>query len=117
MISISAIFAPENLERLRRAVQDEVERAQREGFSAEEVADAKRALLQQRRLARTQDATLAAALNEQSFVGRTFDYSARLDAALESLDAPAVNAALRKYLKPESFASVFAGDFARAKKQ
>ena len=61
-ISISAIFAPENLERLRSAVQDEVERAQREGFSAEEVADAKRALLQQRRLARSQDATLAAAL-------------------------------------------------------
>ena len=117
MISISAIFAPENLERLRRAVQDEVERAQREGFSAAEVSDATRALLQQRRLARTQDATLAAALNEQSFVGRTFDYSARLDAALEGLDAPAVNAALRKYLKPESFASVFAGDFARAKKQ
>jgi hypothetical protein len=70
-ISISAIFAPENVERLRRAVQDEVERAQREGFGADEVADAKRALLQQRRLARSQDATLAAALNEQSFVGRT----------------------------------------------
>ena len=115
-ISISAIFAPENVERLRSAVQDEVERAQREGFSAEEVADAKRALLQQRRLARSQDATLAAALNEQSFVGRTFAYSAKLDAALESLDAPAVNAALRKYLKPDSFASVFAGDFAKVKK-
>ena len=115
-ISISAIFAPENLERLRRGVQDEVERAQRDGFSADEVAEAKRALLLQRRLARSQDATLAAALNEQSFVGRTFAYSAKLDAALESLDAPAVNAAFRKYLKPGSFASVFAGDFARVKK-
>src|SRR6185503_17937419 len=102
-ISISAIFAPENLERLRRGVQDEVERAQREGFSADEVAEAKRALLQQRRLARSQDATLAVALTEQSFVGRTFAYSAKIDAALESLDAASVNAALRKYLKPESF--------------
>ena len=117
MISISAIFAPENLERLRRAVQDEVERAQREGFGSDEVADAKRALLQQRRLARSQDATLAAALTEQSFVGRTFDYSARLDAALQALDATAVNAALRKYLKPDAFASVFAGDFAKVKKE
>ena len=54
-ISISAIFAPENLERLRRAVQDEVERAQLEGFGVEEVADGKRALLQQRHLARSQD--------------------------------------------------------------
>ncbi len=68
-------------------MQDEIDRAQREGFGVEEVADAKRALLQQRRLARSQDATLAAALNEQSFVGRTFDYSAKLDAALEGLDA------------------------------
>jgi len=116
-MSVSAIFAPENLQRLRSGVQDEIERAQREGFSAEEVADAKRALLQQRRLARSQDATLAAALNEQSFVGRTFAYSAKLDASLESLDAPAVNAALRKYLKPDAFASVFAGDFAKVKKQ
>ncbi|HEX3632638.1 MAG TPA: pitrilysin family protein [Casimicrobiaceae bacterium] len=116
-ISISATFAPENVERLRRAVQDEVERVQREGFTAEEVADGKRALLQQRRLSRSQDATLAAALNEQSFVGRTFDYSAKLDAALDSLDAPTVNAALRKYLKPDAFASVFAGDFAKVKKQ
>jgi zinc protease len=115
-LSISAIFAPENLQRLRSGVHDEIERAQREGFSAEEVADGKRALLQQRRLARTQDATLAAALNEQSFVGRTFAYSAKIDAALEGLDAPAVNAALRKYLKPDSFASFFAGDFAKVKK-
>ncbi|HEY2864628.1 MAG TPA: pitrilysin family protein [Casimicrobiaceae bacterium] len=115
-LSISAIFAPENLERLRRGVQDEVERAEREGFSAEEVAEAKRALLQQRRLARTQDATLAAALNEQSFVGRTFAYSAKLDAALEALDAPTVNAALRRYVKPDDFASVFAGDFSKVKK-
>jgi zinc protease len=115
-LSISAIFAPENLERLRRGVQDEVERAGREGFSAEEVAEAKRALLQQRRLGRTQDATLASALNQQAFVGRTFGYSAKLDAALEALDAPTVNAALRKYVKPEDFASVFAGDFAKLKK-
>ncbi|MGH8715103.1 MAG: M16 family metallopeptidase, partial [Casimicrobiaceae bacterium] len=116
-LSVSAIFAPQNLERLRRGVQDELDRAQREGFSAEEVADAKRALLQQRTLARSQDATLAAALTQQAYLGRTFAYSAQIDAALERLDMPAVNAAVRKYLKPDSFASVFAGDFAKAKSQ
>ncbi len=115
-ISISAIFAPENLERLRSGVQDELERAQRDGFTSEEVADAKRALLQQRALARSQDAALAAALTRQSYLERTFAYSAEIDAALERLDAAAVNAALRKYLKPDSFATVFAGDFTKAKK-
>ncbi len=52
-LSISAIFAPENLARLRAGVQEEVERVLRDGFSSQEVADAKRALLQERRLART----------------------------------------------------------------
>ena len=115
-ISVSAIFAPENLARLRLGVQEELERAQRDGFSAEEIADAKRALLQQRSLARSQDATVAGALTEQSFLGRTFAFSAELDAALERLDAATVNAALRKYLRPDSFASVFAGDFAKTQK-
>ncbi len=62
----------------------------------------------QARAARSSDASRAARTrhsprrsNEQSFVGRTFAYSAKLDAALERLDAPAVNAALRKYLKPD----------------
>ncbi|HKW81585.1 MAG TPA: insulinase family protein, partial [Casimicrobiaceae bacterium] len=115
-LSVSAIFAPENLDRLRRDVHDELERATRDGVTADEVAAASRALLQERTLARSQDAALAAGIAEQEYVGRTFAFSAGIDAAIGRLDSAAVDAALRKYVKPDAFASVFAGDFARTPK-
>jgi len=115
-LSISAIFAPENVSRLRSGVQEEVERVVRDGFGAQEVADAKRALLQERRLARSRDAALAAALTDQAYVGRTFAYSGEVDRAIEALTPEQVTDAFRRRLKADAFAFVFAGDFAKTKK-
>ena len=112
-LTVDAIFAPENLARLRTALNEELARAVRDGFTEAEVADAKRALLQERSLARTQDARLAAALATQAYLGRTFAYSAKVDAEIAGLTADAVNAALRKYVKPDAFVDVYAGDFAK----
>ena len=85
----------------------------RDGFTEAEVADAKKAILQERALARTQDARLASELAKQAYLGRTFAYSAKVDAEIAGLTADAVNAALRKYVKPEAFVDVYAGDFAK----
>jgi zinc protease len=115
-LSISAIFAPENLARLRAGVNEEVEHLLRDGFSSQEVADAKRALLQERRLARSRDATLASALTEQAYVGRSFAYSGEVDRAIEALTAEQVTDAFRRRMKADAFTFVFAGDFAKAKK-
>ena len=112
-LTVEAIFAPENLARLRSALNEEMARAVRDGFIQAEVADAKRALLQERALARTQDARLAAELARQAHLGRTFAYSAKLDAEIAALTAEAVNAALRKYVKRDAFVDVYAGDFAK----
>ncbi len=108
-----AIFAPENLSRLKTALNEEFERAVRDGFTDEEVADAKKAMLQERALARAQDGRLAGGLVEQAYLGRTFAFSASVDAAIASLSTQAVNAALRKYVRPDAFVDVFAGDFAK----
>ncbi len=114
-MTVEAIFAPENLTRLRTAVNEELARAVRDGFTEAEVADAKKAILQERALARTQDARLAAELTKQAYLGRTFAYSAKIDAEIAGLTADAVNAALRKYVKPDAFVDVYAGDFAKSK--
>jgi zinc protease len=82
----------------------------------QEVDDAKRALLEERRLSRGQDARVAAALAEQAYVGRSFAYSAAIDSAIEALTAEQVTAALRKYVKRNGFAFVYAGDFAKHRK-
>ncbi len=108
-----AIFAPQNLARVRSGLAEELTRAIDGGFTDTEVADAKAGLLQERVLARTDDARLAAALSAQSFLGRTFALSAAVDAAIGKLTTDEVNAALRKYVRPGEFAYAFAGDFDR----
>ncbi|MEO8738800.1 MAG: pitrilysin family protein [Casimicrobiaceae bacterium] len=114
-VNIQASFAPENLERMRTGVREELDRVLRDGFTAEEVADAKRGMLQERRLTRSQDAALAGALVDQAYLGRTFGFSGAVDKAIESLTPEQITAALRKYVKADAFATFFAGDFAKKK--
>jgi zinc protease len=107
----NAIFAPQNRAKVEAAFREEVARALKDGFSAQEVAEGQRGLLSFRRLSRAQDGTVAAGLSNNLYLGRTFAISAKVDAALAALTPAQVNAALRKHLHPESFVLVFAGDF------
>jgi zinc protease len=107
----SAIYAPSVRAKVEAAFREEIARALKEGFGAQELAEGKRGLLSFRRLSRAQDATVSAALANNLYLGRTFDYSAKIDAALEALTLDDVNRALRKYLLPDNFVYAFAGDF------
>ncbi len=108
---VSAIFAPENRVRVEQAVREELQRALREGFGAEEVEAGKQAILQARRLARAQDRALASRLALYAYVGRTFAWDIDLESKLAKLTPAEVNAALRKYIDPAKLAVVVAGDF------
>jgi zinc protease len=110
-----AIFAPENRERVRVGVTEELARAQKDGFTEAEVTHAKTALLQARRIARTQDGTLAGALASQAYLGRTWDFTAKIDAGLAAVTVSQANAVLRKYVNAGGFAWSYAGDFSKAK--
>jgi len=83
----------------------------KDGVTETEVAEAKAGLLKRRQLSRTQDPSLAASLVQQAHLGRTFETSAKIDAAIAALTVADVNAAIRKYVKPEAFAFVYAGTF------
>ncbi|MBI3228712.1 MAG: insulinase family protein, partial [Burkholderiales bacterium] len=65
-LSISAIVAPQNVTKLEAAIKEELQKTLQNGFSASELAQAKSGLLQQRRLARTEDGALASGLNSLS---------------------------------------------------
>jgi zinc protease len=107
----SAIFAPQNRARVDAAWREEIARALKDGFSAMELDEARNGLLSFRRLSRAQDDVLASALASNLYLGRTFEISQRVDAALAALTPQQVNDALRKYLQPERIDRVFAGDF------
>jgi zinc protease len=110
-IGAYAIFAPENLAKVRAGFSEEFDRAVKDGFTDAEVAAAKTGVLQARRLGRTEDGRIAGALASQEFLGRTFAVSGAVDAAIEKLTPQDVNAALRKYFKPGEMTYAFAGDF------
>ena len=114
--NVSATFAPQVLDRLRNGLQEELSRATSAGFTSQEVSEAKSALLLERGLSRTRDPSLAGALVEQEYVGRTFALSGQIDKAIEALTPEQVSAALKKYVNADALAYVFAGDFAKARK-
>jgi zinc protease len=112
-LEVSAAYAPENRARLAKALAEELQRFVHDGVTEDEVAEAKNALLKRRQLQRTQDSSLAAALAQQAHLSRTFATSAKIDAAIAALTAADVNAAVRKYVKPDAFEFVYAGTFAK----
>ena len=114
-LTVEAIFAPENLARLRTALTEELTRAVHDGFTDREVADAKKAILQERALSRAQDSGLASDLTRQAYLGRTFAYAGEIDAKITDLSTAEINATLRKYVRPDAFVEVYAGDFAKKK--
>ena len=110
-----AIFAPENLDKVRRGFTEEMTGALKVGFTDTEVKNAKEAVMQARRLGRNEDSSVAGSLANQAFLGRTWSTSGQIDAAIEKLSTADVNAVLRKYLKPADVGYSFAGDFNKKK--
>ncbi|AZG09516.1 insulinase family protein [Pigmentiphaga sp. H8] len=109
--TLYAIYAPSNRARLETAIKEESERVLREGFSAAEVKDGIDSLMNLRHLARAQDRRLVGAWSDYLDLDRTFAFAAESDRKLKALTAQQVNAALRKYFKPEDFSTAVAGTF------
>jgi zinc protease len=107
----TAIFAPQNRDKVETAFKEEVARALKDGFEAKELNEAKQSLLNFRRLSRAQDPNLAGALASNLYLNRTFAISQKVDDQIAALTLEQVNAALRKHLKPETFVYGFGGDF------
>jgi zinc protease len=113
---VAAIFAPGNRARVEKAIREEIERAVQAGFATEEVEAGRKAILEARRIARTQDRSLAGRLSLYLFVKRTFAWDIDLESKIAALTPAQVNQALRKHVDPAKLALVMAGDFKETKK-
>jgi zinc protease len=110
---VSAIYAPQNRARIEAAINDVLQQALRDGFSEEELAQAKNGYLESRKLARTQDYSIAGRLATNLYLGRTMAWDADFDARIAALTTAQIQAALRRHLDPQKLSIVKAGDFAR----
>ncbi len=112
-----AIYAPENLNRLETAFQEELALALDKGFTAEEIAGAKTSWLQAQATGRAQDRELSMRLNADQFNGRTMAYQAELEKKVQLLSNDEIVTALRKRLAAAKLNIVRAGDFAKGAKK
>ena len=107
----SAIFAPQNQPKVEAALREETERALKDGFTQAELDNTRNSLLSLRRQSRAQDATVAGALANNLYLKRDFAVSQKVDDAIAALTLEQVNAAFRKYIRPDRWATAFGGDF------
>lgn len=112
-----AIYNPENSERLVKALKEELEKVQKEGFTAEELNAARSGYLQSRQVSRAQDPGLAGTLNSYLYLNRTMAWDADFDKKIEALTPESVNAAMKKHIDPTKLTIIQAGDFAKAAKK
>lgn len=110
-----AIYAPENVEKLEKAFREEVEKAIKEGFTAEELEAARSGWLQQQQLSRSQDGSLAGTLNGYLFFDRDFSWDQALEDQVKNLKVEDVNRAFSKNIDVEKLVIIKAGDFAKTK--
>jgi zinc protease len=110
---VRAILAPQNRPRLEAAVREELARVLEQGYSAQEIEDGKRGLLQAIRVARNNDSNLAEALRSHLEHNRTYAWNAANEKRLASLTPEEVRDAMRRHIKLDGLSVVNAGDFAK----
>ena len=107
----AAITNPVNILKVEAAFRDEVDKALREGFAADEVTAAKNGWLQGRQVQRSQDAPLALRLQQLAHDNRTMAFDASLEEKVNALTPEQISSILRRHLDLAQVSIVKAGDF------
>jgi zinc protease len=110
-----AIYAPQNAAKVEAAFKEEISRALKDGFTADEIKTAKSGWLQSRQVSRAQDKELAARLSDFTHLNRTLQWDAEFEKKVEALTSEQITAAMRKHLDLEKLSIIKAGDFAKSK--
>lgn len=114
IFSASIISNPKNAPKVEASFRDELAKTLAGGFTAAELADAKKAILDQRLVGRSSDSELASLIMTRAQLDRTLSWDERLDAAIAAVTLDQVNAAFRKRVDPAKISVVKAGDFKAA---
>jgi zinc protease len=101
--------------KVEQCFMEELQRAYKDGFTAEEVADAKKSVLDNRMVGRATDAALLSLIASHEQLGRPLQWDADLETKIAALTPAQINAAFRKHIDPNAISIVKAGDFKAAK--
>lgn len=109
-----AIANPQNMDKVKSAISEELDRLIAGGVNSNELDQAKQAYLQGKEVERTDDANLAQILENTSYANRTMKHYAELEQEVLGLTPKSVQAALKRHIDPKGLFVVTAGDFAAA---
>ena len=108
---INAITNPENIDAVETAVMEELNRFLKDGPTDEEVESARVAWLESRKVSRSSDRSIAGQLSNNSYLNRTFKYTAEREKRISELTAADIKAAFAKHIEVDQLVIVRAGDF------
>jgi zinc protease len=108
-----AIYAPQNAAKLEAAFKEEMEKALKDGFTAEEVAAARNGFLQTAQLERSQDGQLAARMASNIYLKRTMMWDAEFEKKISALTPDVILAALRRHVDLSRMTIIKSGNFAK----
>jgi zinc protease len=111
-----AIYAPQNATKLEAAFKEEVARALKDGFTDQEIKEAKSGWLQSRQVSRAQDASLASLLVQELYLKRTLKWDETLEQNVGALTPAQIVSAMQKHIDPAKVTIVKAGNFAGSTK-
>ena len=113
-MSGSAIAAPQNMPKVEAAFNEELAKALKDGFTADEVEKAKKLWLDERTVARAEEASIGSLLMARERWGRTLEWDAKTEAAVAALTPAQVSEAFRKHVDAGAITIVKGGDFKKA---
>ena len=107
-------FNPSVGPKVEFSFMDELKKVYKDGFAADELAEAKKAYLEARIIGRSTDAALLNLITSHEQLERPFAWDMNLEDKIRTLTLDQVNAAFRKHIDPNGVSIVKAGDFKAA---
>jgi len=109
--TVNAITNPINIDRVEKAVREELAVFLSHGPKEAELSDAQKSYLEAQKVSRTSDAAIAGQIVANLQLGRKFADTSELEKRIAALTPSDVKAAFRKYIDPKKLVIIRAGDF------
>ena len=100
--------------RVESSFIEELKKANQDGFTAAEVAQAKRAHQDSRMVGRSTDGALLNLIASHEQLDRPLSWDADVERKIQALTVDQINAAFRRHIDPAALSIVKAGDFKAA---
>lgn len=112
--SMQAILAPQNMVKAEKALLEEIDRVLKDGFTQEELDEAKKGYTDYRAINRSQDGIVASQWIALMKEGRDWTESKENDEKIARLTLKDVNDAFKKMVDPKRLTIILAGDQKKA---